>query len=195
MASVLELENLLLRERDRVIEHVASVYGVNRDMVKVTIENVIGSSYVGFEESYRRGISSSNPYKFEFRVDVMGDRVERVGFYGIKLFRKCEGSYVCLLYVPGYEPKDVLEGCAHYFYGLYDDVSYEKTMRVLLDHLREVLRDVMAMTSVKVSDRVGLSDHDSVKLSDSDYSSDQDQAKIEENQVEENISVVDEWNL
>ena len=189
MASVLELENLLLRDRDRLIEHVASVYGVNRDMVKVTIENVIGSSYVGFEESYRRGISSSSPYKFEFRVDVMGDRVERVGFYGIKLFRKCEGSYVCLLYVPGYEPKDVLEGCAHYFYGLYDDVSYEKTMRVLLDHLREVLRDVMAMTSASTD----LSDHDNVKLSD--YSSDQDQAQIEENQVEENISVVDEWNL
>ena len=188
MASVLELENLLLRERDRLIEHVASVYGVSRDKVKVTIENVIGSSYVGFEESYRRGISSSNPYKFEFRVDVMGDRVERVGFYGIKLFRKCEGSYVCLLYVPGYEPKDVLEGCAHYFYGLYDDVSYEKTMRVLLDHLREVLRDLMAMTSVKVSDRANLSDHDNVKLSD--YSSDQDQA-----QVEETVSVVDEWNL
>lgn len=183
MASVLELENLLLRERDRVIEHVASVYGVNRDKVKVTIENVIGSSYVGFEESYRRGISSS-PYKFEFRVDVMGDRVERVGFYGIKLFRKCEGSYVCLLYVPGYEPKDVLEGCAHYFYGLYDDVSYEKTMRVLLDHLREVLRDLMAMTSASTD----LSDHDNVKLSD--YSSDQDQA-----QVEETVSVVDEWNL
>lgn len=193
MASVLELENLLLRERDRVIDHVASVYGVYRDMVKVTIENVIGSSYVGFEESYRRGISSSNPYKFEFRVDVMGDRVERVGFYGIKLFRKCEGSYVCLLYVPGYEPKDVLEGCAHYFYGLYDVVSYEKTMRVLLDHLREVLRDMMAMTSVKVSDHVGLSDHDNVKLSGSVLSS--DQAQIEENQVEENISVVDEWNL
>ena len=151
MASVLELEELVLRERDRVIDCVSESYGVGRDEVAIKFHNVVGTSYDVFDVYFDRGRSFSDVYKFRFSVYVGGSEVS---FFGIKLFRKSAGSYVCLLYVPGYEPKDVLEGCAHYFYGVYDDVSYEKTMRVLLDHLREVLKGLMGGGKRELVDHV-----------------------------------------
>ena len=141
MASILELENYVLKEKDRIREVLSDRYGVRERDIVVDVHNTVGVNYDEFDEAFERGKLLTDIYKFKFRVTLCEGNSAPIelALFGMKLFKKTKGSYVSLLYVPGYEPKDALPGCAHYYYDVYDFVTYEKVMRRSFDHLREVV--------------------------------------------------------
>lgn len=140
MASALELENYVLKEKDRLREVLSDRFGVRDRDIVVEIENVMAGSYAEFEESMmdRGGLKAL--YKFKFRVALRrGEDEIDLGFLGLKLVRRAKGDYVGLLYIPSDVPKDYLEGCAEYYYDIRDVLSYERTMREISMKLSNVV--------------------------------------------------------
>lgn len=140
MASALELENYVLKEKDRLREVLSDRFGVRERDIVVEIENVMAGSYADFEESMMERGGMKALYKFKFRVAVRrGEDEIDLGFMGLKLVRRSKGDYVGLLYIPSDVPKDYLEGCAEYYYDIRDVLSYERTMREISMKLSNVV--------------------------------------------------------